>query len=384
VIRVILFNYSSDIGGAEASLLTLIRYLDRDKINLYLLTCGSGELESYAAQMKISVLHAVPRMTFGIWKRDSLLKILFKHPFSLLDIIRQIFEIRSMIKMISPGILHCNNPKSAVLGAIASFGTKARLIWHVRDVFPKGGFAYILLSFMATFFKPRCIAISEFVFASMPTSMQKRGRIIHNGVAFMTFIKGRSAIRHELAILQYEKVVLCSGRLVEWKGSEDMIKAMTPFIKSAGYHLVFAGSSSYGNADYIHKLKLQCIQDGVVNKVHFIGYRSDIGDIMAAADVLVLASRNEPFGRVLAEAQLSGLPCVAYNEGGAKEIITHGETGLLAEPGNADALCRLAVRLLEDPIRTREITVRAQISALSKWSPKKSAEKVTEMYHENE
>ncbi|MBL8028752.1 MAG: glycosyltransferase family 4 protein [Fibrobacteres bacterium] len=380
MIRVLLFNYSSEIGGAEASLLTYMRYADRKKVDLTLLTCGSGELEGYAADLKVKLLRAVPHMTFGIWKRDSLLKILFTHPLAVVDIVRQIFEIRAIIKKNRPDILHCNNPKSAVIGALAAIGTKVRLIWHVRDVFPKRSFAVFALGAISAVVKPRSIAISSFVFNSMPRNMQKRGQIVSNGVSMMPAVKGRQKLRTMLSIALNDKIVLCAGRLVEWKGPEELIKAMTPFIRSAGYHLVFAGSATYGNADYVHRLKMECMQYSVTDNVHFLGYRSDMGDVYAAADVLILASRREPFGRVLAEAQLAGLPCVAYEEGGAIEIITHNETGLLAEPGNAADLCRKAIHLLEDPILLKRIAITAQTKALTLWSPKQSARKIEEIY----
>jgi len=85
--------------------------------------------------------------------------------------------------------------------------------------------------------------------------------------------------------------------------------------------------------------------------VSFLGFRKDIPDLMAAADVLVLPSVAEAFGLAAAEALHLGTPVVATKAGGIPEIIEDGKNGVLVEPANSEALSKGIADLLNDPDR---------------------------------
>jgi glycosyltransferase involved in cell wall biosynthesis len=80
-----------------------------------------------------------------------------------------------------------------------------------------------------------------------------------------------------------------------------------------------------------------------------------LGITLAALDVLVHASADEPFGRILAEAAAAGLPAVAFASGAAPEIVVHERTGLLVTPGDPEALAAAIRRLLGDPVLRRSL-----------------------------
>src|SRR5205085_12246682 len=82
--------------------------------------------------------------------------------------------------------------------------------------------------------------------------------------------------------------------------------------------------------------------------LHVAGYREDADSVLAAADVVVLSSKEEGMGSVLLDAMLLGKPIAATRAGGIPEIIEHDVTGLLAPIGNAKALGDDIVTLLED------------------------------------
>jgi glycosyltransferase involved in cell wall biosynthesis len=88
---------------------------------------------------------------------------------------------------------------------------------------------------------------------------------------------------------------------------------------------------------------------GLEGKVVLAGLRRDIPQLMAAMDVFVLLSLWEGLPRVFPQAMASGLPVVASRVGGAAEIVTHGDNGYLAEPGDYQTPARLVADLLRDP-----------------------------------
>jgi glycosyltransferase involved in cell wall biosynthesis len=82
--------------------------------------------------------------------------------------------------------------------------------------------------------------------------------------------------------------------------------------------------------------------------IRFHGFRDDLPELLPAADLVVLASRNEGLPLALIEAMASGIPCVATAVGGVPDLIRPGETGWLAEPGDSRSLAFAMARVLGD------------------------------------
>jgi len=89
--------------------------------------------------------------------------------------------------------------------------------------------------------------------------------------------------------------------------------------------------------------------------VRVLGARSDVADLMGAADLLLLTSDTEGMPGVVLEAACVGLPAVATRVGGTGEAIVDGETGLLVEPADEPGLAEAAAALLADPVRRRAL-----------------------------
>jgi glycosyltransferase involved in cell wall biosynthesis len=87
---------------------------------------------------------------------------------------------------------------------------------------------------------------------------------------------------------------------------------------------------------------------GIANQFRFLGFRQDVGDLMNAIDLLVLPSHREPFGLVYVEAALLGKPAIGCLSGGAPEVITDQETGLLVPPRDVPALAEAILTLLDN------------------------------------
>jgi glycosyltransferase involved in cell wall biosynthesis len=82
--------------------------------------------------------------------------------------------------------------------------------------------------------------------------------------------------------------------------------------------------------------------------VHMLGTRSDVPDILGAADVLLLASKSEGMPAVAIEAGIAATPVAAYALSGVPEVVVDGATGTLACPGDSHELAASVIRLLDD------------------------------------
>lgn len=121
------------------------------------------------------------------------------------------------------------------------------------------------------------------------------------------------------------------GRLVEEKGLAELAAAWRRLVPDRPrLHLVIAGAGKY-EGEFRRLL-------GDAPRVHWLGFRTDVPEVMRALDLVVVPSREEPFGIVALEAMAAGRPVLATRAGGLVEVVLDGETGRLVPPGDSEAL----------------------------------------------
>jgi glycosyltransferase involved in cell wall biosynthesis len=154
----------------------------------------------------------------------------------------------------------------------------------------------------------------------------------------------RQRVRRELALQDNVPLVFSAGRMAYEKGHDLLIEAAAQVITDCP-DVVFLAA---GDGELRLKYETQISRLGLTSQVRFLGYRKDIPDLMAAADIYTLPSRSEGMPNALLEAMSLGLPAAAFKMGGVSEIITDGLTGLLATPKNPAALAGIITRLVMD------------------------------------
>lgn len=154
----------------------------------------------------------------------------------------------------------------------------------------------------------------------------------------------RQQVRRELALQEHVPVVFSAGRMAYEKGHDLLVAAAIQVIAECP-DVVFLAA---GIGDLRFEYETQISRLGLTEQVRFLGYRKDIPDLMAAADIYTLPSRSEGMPNALLEAMSLGLPAAAFKMGGVSEIITDGLTGLLAKPNDPSALAGIIIRLVKD------------------------------------
>jgi glycosyltransferase involved in cell wall biosynthesis len=114
--------------------------------------------------------------------------------------------------------------------------------------------------------------------------------------------------------------------------------------------------------------------------VQFLGHREDVPRLLAEADVFVLPSRSEAFPNCAIEAMAAGLPVVASATGGLLDLIEHGHTGLLFEPGNPEALAAALRHLFTDRGTAAGIGQRAQTQVRQRYSFERMVRSFEDLY----
>lgn len=138
--------------------------------------------------------------------------------------------------------------------------------------------------------------------------------------------------------IQPEKFrVLLSGRIEHGKGQHVLLESVH-LLQKRGLEVEACLLGHIMDKSYYKKLQKQCETYGLQDRFHYLGFIDRPTYIYNCFDVMVLTTYAETFGLVLIEAMKCGLPVIGSNAGGVPEIIEHGKTGLLYEPGDARGL----------------------------------------------
>lgn len=189
----------------------------------------------------------------------------------------------------------------------------------------------------------------------------------------------RSTLRDELGLADDDIVVGCVAVMRATKGYKDLIDAITPLMASRPkLHLVFVGGGSpvfEQTQDYVAKLGLQ-------DRIHLMGMRRDVPNLLAGFDLFALATQQEASGTVYVEAQASGLPVIGTDVGGVSEMFRNGETGILVPSKNSKALTDALERLIDDPVLRRSMgeAGRKMVWEEAVFSPARLAETTEAIY----
>lgn len=160
----------------------------------------------------------------------------------------------------------------------------------------------------------------------------------------------RGKIRSELGAGPDDVVIIQVGRMEPYKGHQLHLDALALLKEKKQWVCwIVGGAQRPHERDYLARLQQTAATLGIEERVLFLGERSDVARLLAAADIFCQPNtRGEPFGVVFSEALYAGLPVVATAIGGALEIVME-DCGKLVPPGDAAALARALRELIDDP-----------------------------------
>lgn len=194
---------------------------------------------------------------------------------------------------------------------------------------------------------------SEFTAAMLPRLYARvRAELIYCPVAMPAprySNRERVAARHELRTPEQATVIIQASRLEEWKGHALLLQALGALRDVPGWVCWLAGGGQRPHElAYLEELKRAAIRLRIDDRVRFLGERTDVPRLFAAADIHCQPNTGpEPFGITFVEALAAGLPVVTTAIGGAREIVDES-CGLLVAPGDVKALAQALRRLIED------------------------------------
>lgn len=364
-VRVVFASLSRRLGGAERSMLGLLPRLYPRGVHP-ILVCPPGELRDRARALRVETRPMwwlpVPSISSrsGGAKSYGLVRAGGALGASAADGL----ALAAAVRALQADVVVSNSFRAHPFVTLAGVIARRPSVLYVRDIVDPGR-GRALLDRCAR----RAAAVIAVSSAVAETTPSVRAHVVTNPV---TLTDGFTAAPRD----DDRPVVGFVGRLDANKGVEDILAAA----REVDARFLIAGARLMSPRSYEDELRRQAaaLPPG---RVEMLGRIDGPEALLARADVLVVPSRREPWGRVAAEGLIAGVPVVAADSGGLPEIVTDGVDGLLYPPGDVPALVERLRALVDDP----SLRVRlgdAGRTAAPRFSPETNADTVASILRE--
>lgn len=290
-------------------------------------------------------------------------------------------ELRELLEVHQPDIVHTHNPKPGVIGRLAArrvgipivvntvHGLYAQPTDSLRRRLPVFGVERLAAAFSDVELVQNPEDVEVLRSLGVPS---KRVHLLGNGIDLHRFCPspGRSriarALRRKLGIAPSTPTIGMVGRLVWEKGYREFFDAVTALRSSRGHDfaVVVVGPSETGKSGAVDQ---RSIDEMSALGVHFLGSRTDIDVVLPMFDVFALPSYREGFPRAAMEASAMGVPVVASNIRGCRQVVDDGVTGFLVPPQDSSALTCALDCLLDDRARRMRFGSAARNRAIAEF-----------------
>lgn len=284
-----------------------------------------------------------------------------------------------------PDLVHANSLSTARLSGPVVARLGLRSIGHLRDIVGLSRRAVEDLNEHR-----RILAVSE---ATRRYHLEQgidenRTFVLHNGVQLERFHPGddRRWLREQLGLHDSARLAVTIGQIGLRKGHDVLVNAAIRVSASLLHvHWLVVGER-HSEKDESRRFEAdvrEAAAGPLGGRMHLLGWREDVERIMRGADLLVHPARQEPLGRVLLEAAASGLPVVASDVGGTREIFPSDDEGAILVPvGDAAALANGIVRVLTDDALRQSMAEATRRRAEAAFDVRQAASQLVEHYRE--
>lgn len=331
-ITVLYVSHTSHVSGGERSLLDLLPLLPPAVRPV--VASPAGDLAERVGALGVE-LHRTPGTDASLRLRPV------ASAQAVAAMARAALAVRRIARRTGADLLHANSIRAGLVASLASALGAPPAVVHVRDRLPPGPVSTLVLGLLAR----RAAALignSSYVLVPIGSGPALR-RVIHSPVDLQRFAPGRAGraeARRRIGVAERGPILGVVGQLTPWKAQDDAVRVvglLRP--RFPRIRLLVVGSAKFVSAEtrfdnraYVEELHRLVHRLGLEGHVAFLGEREDVPEILAALDVLLVPSWEEPFGRVVAEAMAMGVPVAATEVGGPREIMESGREGLLLPP----------------------------------------------------
>ncbi len=375
--RVVVLDHTGALGGAELALVRVCEHLPRTvEIRVVLFSDGPlrGLLEKAGVTVDVVALDddvvTTDRTRVGRLSLRTLRGAVRLVPFS--------WRLARHVRSLRADVVHTTSLKADVLGIVPAAVARRPLVWHVHDRIAPD---YLPGPVARAFRGLSRVAPDAVVVNSRATAgtLPRVTRVVHPGFA----PEQRSDAAHHP---RSPREIALIGRISPTKGQLEAVRALPAVLAVApDAQLRLVGEPAFGAEDYAESVHAEVRRLGLGSSVTFVGFVPDTRAELDRASVCLHASPvPEPFGQVVVEAMVRGVPVVATRAGGVEEIMqdpeVDGPLGVLVDPGDPAALAAGLCQVLAAPQEARADAARARESALRRFPVARTVEGLTEVW----
>lgn len=288
-----------------------------------------------------------------------------------------IFKLRSVMKRFKADIVNTHSGRDTQLAGMAARsipGQRPRIVRTRHLALP------ITSKFSYSVLPDHVVTVSKFVENYLVEAGIPREVIttVTTGVDFSRYDRStvHGNLRQELGLAPDTLLIGTVAILRAKKGHAEILDAAPEVLKRfPKAHFVFAG-----DGPQTENLKARIAAEALGERVHLLGLRRDVSNVLASLDVFVLPTHQEALGTAFIEAAAMGLPAVASRVDGVPEVIIDGETGLLVPAQDGKALIEPLSRLLADAIYRQGMGANAAEFVRRKFSREVMAQGMERLY----
>jgi glycosyltransferase involved in cell wall biosynthesis len=346
-IKIAILDHSPDLGGAEVTLLTLLRNIDRSRFDVTVIVPSEGTFSKAlgASGIPVSIVH-LPMGLIRL-KRGKAFRSLLLLLASLFSLQLFILNLCLYLKKNRFQLVLTNTIKSHLYGSVAARLCSIPLIWRFHDILSPSDFSPFLIKCIALFgrlFPKKILAVSKVTRDHLAQNGIDRGKIdvIFNSVdpERLEATGGFKNIRGEYRLENGVRLVGCIGRIIPQKGQKVLLSAIPGVLQRYPDAVFLIVGDAFLKEEAYKKELVEFIEkSGLEKSTRLTGFRTDIGNVIQSLDLVIFPSiAPEAFPLSVLEAMWLGKPVIASDIGGVKEIIEDGVTGVLVEPNQPEQI----------------------------------------------
>ncbi len=360
---VVFVETAAAMGGVQFSTLYLAQHLDQTRWEPLVICPEEGDLVNACRRSEIRalVLHQprllgtslrigqdtrVPNPAAWLWDVSATLIIANR--------------LARLLEQLEPDVVVTKGLFSHFYGGLAARRLRIPCVWHVQDFVSERflGIYRRAFRFAAHWLPDQIIVDGAAIARQLPRSMTDRISIVHNGVDANVFRPGLdgSGVRTELGLPSDAIVIGHLARMTPWKGQHYLLQAFAGIANEVPTaYLLLVGDPAFDTNSYQNSLMDQTVELGVNERVKLAGYRHDVPEVLAAMDIFAFTSiEKDTSPLALLSAMSSGLPIVAFDIEGVRELIDDDGQLLRVPVGQTGPLSRSLRELISnEELRSR-------------------------------
>lgn len=362
--NVLFLQSSSELYGSGKIILQVLRVYQKEGFNPIVVLTGPGAIQGYLEKENIPVYI----QNLGILRRK------YVNPQGLINRFSKNLRAYRFLSELNEKYqfeLVYSNTLAVIVGAYWAQKNQIPHIWHIHEILPGPAPLVKLLSKMLDKSTAKPIAVSHAVADHWKGYLKKAEiEVIHNGIPYGEFLDNFPIAKKELGISENSIALGMIGRINPGKGQLFFLEmARQLSLKYPETHFVLVGDPFPGYEPILVEIMEKIQQEGLEEKVSYLGFREDIPNVLAGLDIFVLPSiLPDSFPTVILEAMAAAKPILATRTGGAVEMVAEGKTGFIIEPEDLETGVSQLSKLIEQKDLRNQLGEAGRNRVLSEFS----------------